>query len=61
MELAIYIPALYFITRHFGLYGAALTWVGRSIFDAVALAIVSGRGGKRGPATPDAARAARAG
>lgn len=61
VELAIYIPALYFITRHFGLYGAALTWVGRSIFDAVALAIVSGRGGKRGPATPDAARAARAG
>lgn len=55
VELGLYIPALYFVTRHFGLYGAAITWVGRSILDAVALAIIAGRGGQ----TPRPTRTAR--
>ena len=44
IELAIYIPALYFSARYFGLYGAAVCWVVRAIFDALALAWVSREG-----------------
>ena len=44
IELAVYIPALYFSARYFGLYGAAVCWVVRAIFDALALAWVSREG-----------------
>lgn len=44
IELIVFIPAIYFATRHFGLYGAAVAWTSRTIFDALALAFVSGRG-----------------
>lgn len=50
IELAIYIPALYLITPTWGLYGVAFLWVGRCIFDAVALAIIAGRGPKHSKA-----------
>ncbi|MDO4681790.1 MAG: oligosaccharide flippase family protein [Lautropia sp.] len=43
IELAIYIPVLYFVTMHYGLYGAAISWVCRSFFDAAALAFVASR------------------
>lgn len=43
IELAVYIPALYLSARFFGLQGAAICWVARAIFDAVALAWVSRR------------------
>lgn len=48
IELAVYIPALYLSARFFGLQGAAICWVARAIFDAVALAWVS----RRPSATP---------
>ncbi len=38
IELLLYVPGLYFAVHHFGLAGAALSWVGRITFDAIALA-----------------------
>lgn len=42
VELPIYCIALFFLLHQFGLVGAAWAWVGRMIFDAVALSFCSG-------------------
>jgi O-antigen/teichoic acid export membrane protein len=42
IELPLFILLLIFLLHRFGLMGAAWAWVGRMIFDAVALALCSG-------------------
>ncbi len=39
IELPIFVGALFFLTREFGIVGAAWAWVGRMIFDAIALGL----------------------
>lgn len=42
IELILYIPALYFATHLYGLYGASIAWVIRALIDAVALGWAAG-------------------
>lgn len=44
LELPLFAAVLYVLIGAFGLYGAAWAWVGRMIFDAIALGILSRRG-----------------
>ena len=39
IELPIFVCALFLLTREFGIVGAAWAWVGRMIFDAIALGL----------------------
>lgn len=41
LELPLFAAALYFLIGAFGLYGAAWAWVGRMVFDALLLGILS--------------------
>jgi O-antigen/teichoic acid export membrane protein len=42
IELPLFLFSLIFLLYQFGLVGAAWAWVGRMVFDAIALALCSG-------------------
>jgi O-antigen/teichoic acid export membrane protein len=43
VELALYLPVLFLMVRHYGLIGAAIAWAGRVLLDSAALSLAAVR------------------